>query len=70
MAITGAQLQAALGTNAMNAIVMREYGTFGTTQQWLVSGNVDAAGRCRFVSTTAADDAATQAAAVLTSLRA
>lgn len=70
MAITGAQLQAALGTNAMNAIVMREYGVVSTYQEWLVSGNVDAAGRCRLVRTTAADDATTQAAAVLTALRA
>lgn len=70
MAITGAQLQAALGANAMNAIVVREFGVFATFQDWLVASNVDAAGRTRMVRTTAADDAATQAAAVLTALRA
>lgn len=70
MAITGAQLQAALGANAMNAIVVREEGVLGTLQRWYVVGNVDAAGRARWVTTTAADNAATQAAAVLTALRA
>lgn len=70
MAITGAQLQTALGTNAMNARVMREFGVFGTTQLWYVAGQADVPGRVRHVSTTAADNAATQAAAVLTALRA
>ena len=71
MAITSAELQAELGTNAMNAKVLRAFEpSVSTGQQWLVAGNVDAPGRVRMVVTTAADDAATQAAAVLTALRA
>ena len=71
MAITAAALQAALGTNAMNAIVVRAgevQGADATKQEWYVVGNVAAPGRARWVSTTAADDAATQAAAVLAAL--
>lgn len=71
MAITAAALQAALGTNAMNARVLRAFEpSQGTEQQWYVIGNVDAPGRTKLVSTTASDNAATQAAAVLTALRA
>jgi hypothetical protein len=70
MAITSAQLQAELGTNGMNAKVLRAFGTYGTEQHWLVQGNVDAPGRVRMVKTTASDNAATQAASVLTALRA
>jgi hypothetical protein len=73
MAITSAALQAEFGTNAMSARVLRADETQGadaTKQEWYVSGNVDAPGRVRWVSTTAADNAATQAAAVLTALRA
>ena len=71
MAITAAALQTALGTNAMNAQVLRAFEpSQGTEQQWLVAGGADAAGRTRMVSTTASDNAATQAAAVLTALRA
>lgn len=71
MAITSAALQAALGTNPMNAQVVRAFEpSVSTEQQWYVIGNVDAPGRARMVNTTAADDAATQAAAVLAALRA
>ena len=71
MAITAAALQTELGTNAMNAQVLRAFEpSQGTEQQWLVAGGADAAGRTRMVSTTASDNAATQAAAVLTALRA
>ena len=71
MAITSAQLQTELGANPMNAQVLGAFEpSVGTEQQWYVIGNVDAPGRCRMVSTTAADNAATQAAAVLTALRA
>ena len=70
MAITGAALQAQLGTNPMNAQVVREYGVTGTLQTWTVVGLGSAAGRTRNVATTAADDAATQAAAILTALAA
>lgn len=71
MAITSAALQAALGTNPMNAQVVRAFEpSQGTLQQWYVIGNQDAPGRTRLVTTTASDDAATQAAAVLAALRA
>lgn len=69
MAITAAALQAALGTNLNSAQVQQVGPVTGTTTQvWYVVGNQDARGRARWVSTTAADDAATQAAAVLTAL--
>ena len=71
MAITSAALQAALGTNPMNAqVVIAFEPSVGTLQQWYVIGNADAPGRARLLQTTAADNAATQAAAVLTALRA
>ena len=70
MAITSAAMQAELGTNSMNAQVIRFEGTFGTVQRWYMIGNVDAPGRARWVETTAADNAATQAAAALVALRA
>ena len=71
MAITSAQLQTELGTNPMNARVLQAFEPRQSTeQQWYVSGNVDAPGRVRLVVTTAADNAATQAAAVLVALRA
>lgn len=71
MAITAAAMQAELGTN-LNAAQVRQLQMplTGTTQHWYVEGNQDARGRARWVSTTAADNAATQAAAVLTALRA
>ena len=70
MAITGAQLQAALGATENDAKVTQEFGVTGTEQNWYVVGNLDAPGRDRLVTTTAADDAATQAAAVITALTA
>lgn len=73
MAQTQAAVQAVLGTNAMNAQIVRGstvQGTDDTKQEWYVVGNVDAIGRARWISTTAADDAATQGAAILTALRA
>ena len=70
MAITGAALQTELGTNAMNAQVVREFGVAGTFQGWWITGNVAGVGRARYVNTTASDNAATQAAAVLTALAA
>lgn len=73
MSITAAALQAELGTGiaGMTGVrVLREYGTYGTKQVWYVQGGVNYPGRCKFVETTAANDAATQAAAVLTALNA
>lgn len=70
MAITAAQLNAALGTTGRNAQCIKDDGTYDTVQRWFVLGGADAPGRARWVETTAADDATTQAAAVLTALRA
>ena len=73
MAITPAACQAALGTNPMNAQILRADETHGditTSQEWYVAGNVDAPGRTRWCVTTASDNAATQAASILTQLRA
>ncbi len=70
MAITGAALQAALGITPQDAKVTQEFGVAGTLQNWYVEGNMDAPGRAKLISTTASDNAATQAAAVLTALRA
>ena len=77
MAITPAACQAALGLSPMNAWIVRaneSQSTIGpnavlTEQQWYVEGNVDAPGRARWVTTTASDNAATQAAAILVALR-
>ena len=70
MAITVAACQAELGTSPMDARIIRVGITVGTKQEWYVIGNVDAPGRARWIHTTASDNAATQAAAILTALRA
>lgn len=73
MAITAAALQTELGTGLaqkMGVEVLREYGTYGTKQVWYVKGGVSYPGRCKMVETTAADNAATQAAAVLVAMNA
>lgn len=71
MAQTSAAVQAVLGTNSMNAQIVQSFEpSQGTLQQWYVIGNADAPGRARLVTTTASDSAATQAAAILTALRA
>jgi len=71
MAITTAELQAELGvTSGRDPVVVRDYGTVSTYQEWLVVCGPVAPGRTRMVRTTAADDAATQAAAVVTALAA
>lgn len=73
MAITAAALQAALGTGLsakMGVEILREVGTYGTKQVWYVKGGVTYPGRCKHVETTASDNAATQATAVLTAMNA
>lgn len=71
MAPTAAAVQAELGTNPNNAkIIMSDGEVVGGSQNLYVVGNQDAVGRDRLVATTASDDAATQAAAILTALRA
>ena len=75
MAVTPAAVQAVLGTNPMNAQIVWANESQGplsadtTKQQWYVVGNVDAPGRAVMVTTTASDNAATQAAAILTALQ-
>ena len=70
MAQTSAAVQTVLGNLPTNATILVSYEpSQGTLQQWLVAGNVDVPGRTRLVTTTAADTAATQAAAILTALR-
>lgn len=69
MAITAAALQTALGTDPNSPRVTQEFAPYGSTlQYWRVSGGVSYPGRNRFVTTTASDNAATQAAAVLAAL--
>lgn len=70
MAQTAAAVQAVLGTNPMNARILRSEGEGLTLQTWYVWGGVDAPGRNRWIATTASDSAATQGAAILTALRA
>lgn len=70
MAITSAELQTELGTSENSPRVMQSFGpNDGTYQDWQISGGTTAPGKVKFVRTTAADNAATQAAAVLVSLR-
>lgn len=71
MAITSAALQTELGVGIGDPLVVRAFEpSQGTLQQWYVDGRRTVSGRVRMVTTTASDNAATQAAAVLTALRA
>ena len=71
MAITSAALQTALGdTIGAPQVLMAFEASQGTGQQWLVHGRQTVSGRVRLINTTASDNAATQAAAVLAALRA
>ncbi len=70
MAITAAACQSALGLNPNSAKVIHSMAEGATNQVWYVVGNQDAVGRCRWCTTTASDNAATQAAAILVALRA
>ena len=69
MAITGAQLQTALGDGDNNVpIVLREFGIQGTLQGWLIKGGSTYPGRTKMIDTTAADTAEAQATSVRTAL--
>lgn len=69
MAVTAAALQAALGTTFGAPTVLQELAPYGSTlQYWLVNGGTTHPGRCKMLSTTASDNAATQATAVVTAL--
>ena len=73
MAITGAQLNTALGYdgNPRKPRVLRELSPYGgTLQYWYIHGGQPYHGKVRKVSTTASDNAATQATAVLAALAA
>jgi hypothetical protein len=73
MAITPAAMQTALGLNPNDPRVIRcdeTQGVLTTKQEWYVVAGVVSAGRSRWVVTTASDDAATQAAAVVAALAA
>jgi hypothetical protein len=69
MAVTAAALQAALGTKTTDPTVEQELAPYGSTlQYWVISGRVSNPGKWKHVTTTASDNAATQAAAVLVAL--
>ena len=73
MAITPAALQTALGDTIGAPQILRADETRGvltTEQEWLVHGGLTVPGRVRWCVTTASDNAATQATAVLAALRA
>ena len=71
VAITVAEMQTALGeTSGRDPQVVRYFGAVSTFQEWLIVGGPVAPGRARMVRTTAASDAATQAAEVVTALAA
>lgn len=77
MSITPAQLQTALGVTIGDPLVVRAEEIMGlktygdaTKQAWLVHGRGTVPGRVRWVTCTASDNAATQAASVLAALRA
>lgn len=69
MAITAAAMQAELGATPNDAQVIQGMAS-GTKQLWYLKGRLDAPSRRKWVETTAADDAATQAAAALVLLKA
>ena len=67
MAITAAALQTALGLNFGDTKVLRAnevQGADATKQEWYVLGGTANPGKAIWVSTTASDNAATQATAV------
>ena len=68
MSITSAALQTALGGLNEPRVLMQFGGEGDPLQQWLIDGGVTYPGRVKRIATTAADDAATQAASVRTAL--
>ena len=66
---TTAEVQAQLGTSMNDPRILMSFGpNDGTTQDWYVSGGVKSPGKFKYIRTTASDSAATQAAAINTSL--
>lgn len=71
MAITAPELNTALGGRVTDPRVTHQLPPYGSTlQYWRITGGMTYKGRNKRVSTTAADNAATQAAAVLVVLAA
>lgn len=72
--VTPAAIQAALGITGRNATIIASQQTVpdssGTVANYYVDGRADVPGRVRWVATTNTDNAATQAASILTQLRA
>lgn len=69
--VTPAEVQAALGTNVGSPKLLRsEQITTATVAQYYVNGGTTVPGRVRWCTATNTDNAATQAAAILTALRA
>jgi len=69
---TPAEVQAALSTQVMGATIRQAYEVLSdaTKCAYYVLGGTDAPGRARWCVCTVADNAATQAASILTQLRA
>lgn len=66
---TVAEIQAALGNFGKEAQIVRTImGTTAGVDRHYVVGGVGHAGRCRWIQTTQADNAATQAAAIVAGL--
>ncbi len=69
MAVTAPALQTALGDRKTDPRVLKELPPYGgTLQYWYISGGMSYKGRNKWISTTAASNAATHAAAVLVSM--
>ena len=71
MAITSAQMNTALGSDGNPNLpkVVQQLGPYtGSVQYWVIDGGTTYRDRMRKISTTAADNAATQAAAVVVQL--
>lgn len=66
---TAAEVQAQLNPTQLAARIL-SFNNAGTKQNVYVQGGIGYAGRTLWVETTAADNAATQAAAITTALRA
>ena len=70
-AVTPAAVQAVLGTDPFSPQILRADQTVtSTVAQYYVRGGAVAAGRTRWCETTNTDNAATQAAAIVTALAA
>lgn len=69
MTITAAALQAALDPTELSMRVEQSFVDDATLQIWFIKGGIDVCSRCRWVSTVASGNAATQAATVLAAMQ-